>query len=248
MKHIAKITLTILLAYFCTSATFAKKLPRFSQKMYDSLMVDSSLIVCNDLLAIGSPPADTLWRNGYTISGSKGYVILGLKRNDRMCPPSSMTFTVQLEIKYWNQNAVLKTIDTSLTVNYNNSGSSSYKEQAIYVVDSACYMDVTITSMSSTTLKKYFYLENQIEEERFYTNFNPTYTPSYNINYYSSSDEIEINVTDSLINKVEEYELEYTHVSGYSNSSLSAIIPAASAGFNFKNGSTRVIVRGERIG
>jgi hypothetical protein len=158
MKLALKTILTTWFVVSFCSIAIGRKLPAFSQKFYDSLYVDSALIVNNDLLVSGTPPTGTAWKVGYHIPVAKGQIILGLKQDEKYCLPPSMAFSLNLHIKYWNQNGIMHEFDTTLSVNYNDTFNRSFKEKAIYLIDSTCYTEIKITSLSSNSLSKYFYL------------------------------------------------------------------------------------------
>ena len=223
----------------------AKKLPVFSaSKNMDSLQVDSMVTVCNDLLTLGTPPTDTIWKGNYNIYNAKGKVILSIKKNSTFCLPDTFSFFAQIRIKYWTQKSIYHNFDTTLRVTYNKNTGYTYNEKAIYLIDSACYIEAKILSISNANYRKYLYLETQIEEERFYTNFNPTLSPTFSLNYISSSDEIELNINNNLVYQTDEYDIEWTFISSYTNGGISNTLTPTNSKYDFVRNSSRVTLTG----
>lgn len=237
--------LLIISGFLITLTASAKKLPVFSaSKNMDSLQVDSILTVCNDLLTLGTPPTDTLWKGNYAIFSATGRVMLGIKKNNTNCLPDTFSFFTKLRIKYWTQKTTYHVFDTTLRVNYNKNKGFSYDEKAIYKIDSACYIETKILSISNSTYRKYLYLENQIEEERYYLSFNPALSPAFTLSYSSTTDEIEININNSLVYQTDEYDVEWTFVSSYTDGGVNNTLSPTNAFYSFPRNAARVTLTG----
>lgn len=225
-----------------------KKLPIFTErKNLDSLKIDSFASVTNDLITKGSYPTSTSWTTGFCYKSAEGRVILGLKSYFDICPPDSFELKVKFRINFMNEVNHVDSADTTLTVTYNKISGDHYNEKSYYISDHTHYLTAKIISISDTSLRKYAYIETQIEEDRIYSGFLTNMIPIVtSVNYISGTDEIEIVLSDTLISKVDAYELEWTFNDGYHRDSLNAILPKSAVPYDFRQNATRIMITSNR--
>ncbi|MES2618100.1 MAG: YCF48-related protein [Bacteroidota bacterium] len=190
--------------------------------------------------------------SGFVNNKVTDYVKLAVNHQYATLVSNIYHYNVQLKIDYWDNNKTFFTTTKTLFVEYDPTAGVAYKDYATYNFSGAHRMQVTIlqvtnavTGVPVTNPEDNLVISYGVNIERYW-NFTSTSTScvsgsASDLNGDGEMDEL--NLSWSPISGAEEYELEWTYVDDYSNTSLASTIAASAIEYNFKYNSSRITTK-----
>jgi RHS repeat-associated protein len=195
----------------------------------------------------------TWYANNFKVASGKGRVRCGVDHGSTVYVGSDYDYTFYLKIEYVDTSlGAPTTVYRQLTVTYDYLAVASYKDAAVYEVNTSkvVWIRATIDSIRNnltstfvSTAANNMYVEATTEVQRYYY-VDYTTVPSNSVLFYTApqtagvTDSNEVRVEWNYMDGAEEYDLEWTYVNDYNSSGGS--LATSAIYYDFDHNSTRI--------
>lgn len=218
---------------FISSFTGHAGVETFSERLEGAQISNGATLVTFDdkYLEYLSNPA---WANDFTNYKVVNRVRLGLNPEMKHLVDASMT--LDLQILGTKTDGTQITYNKTLFAEYLTNEHLNIQDLNTFVFEDCHKVEVLVNNVTTNEVR-YFYLQSEIEIERYYT-FSHLSVPNSGVNVISANGDY-LEVYWEHVYGAEEYELEYVHINDYTDIE-NVFKPIGDLDFNFYLNSSRV--------